>query len=377
MKFEISVYAEAPDNSDIKTLQEFLESQKFDSSQERVELSTQMWKKMSSKNFLNSNRSEITLLNDKKITLSDFEREATLTIPESAHLILESKYSTLSIDDIHKFELKSYNDKVYGGDIRQPAKIEAKYSKMEFEETKDLTLDIYDCTFEAGKSEITTIKSRYSNIEIGSTSTLSIESYDDKFEIEKTGDISINTKYSDFILGECGNMALDLYDSNVEIEQLKDLAIKESKYSEIEFEEANNIRFYISYDDIINASSINSIEIGETKYSSFEINMLKNKMTINGYDDNILINELGDNFELFDADIKYGKIYIGMPDNISLELDVKIKYGKLNFDKETFDTKIHIHQDDELEYKGIRGRNSNNLPKIKVRGYDLTFTLED
>ncbi len=373
--FEMSVYAESSDEKDIKKLQEFLDNLKFNVSEERIEISTQLWQKMNSTSFLNTSKSEVTLLNGEKITLSEFEREATLKIPESVFLKLESKYSTLTLDNLHRFELKSYNDKIYGNNLRQPAKIEAKYSKMEFEETKNLSLDLYDCTFEANNSEITSIKSKYSDIEIENTSTISIDSYDDKFDFEKTGNITIVSKYTDFSLGECENMTLDIYDSNFEIDELKNLIIKESKYSSLEFDQANNIQLLLSYDDEISAGIINSIDIKESKYSTYEIETLKSVMTINGYDDNILIEDLEESFKLFEADIKYGKIVLDISSELSVELDVKSKYGKLTFDKEEFDTQIHLNKDDELEYKGYKGKKSDNLPLIKVRGYDMSLTL--
>jgi hypothetical protein len=378
VKFEMFVYAESSDEEDIKTLEKFLENQKFSATGDRIDLSTQIWKKMNSKSFMNSKRTVVTLLNDEEITLSDLDREARLTIPESVLLKLESKYSDVELDDVHKLELKSYNDKIYGGDIRQPAKIEAKYSKMEFEETKDLTLDLYDCTFEASEAKVTSIKSKYSNIEIVKLSTISIDSYDDKFEFENTGDISMVAKYSDLNLSDCGNMVLEIYDSSFDLESLKNLTIKVSKYSNIEFEQANDIKIHKSYDDQFSANNVNSIEVGESKYSDFEIEILKDRMTIIGYDDNITIGELGNNFTLLDADIKYGKISIAdISDDSPIKLDIKSKYGNLNFDKEEFFTQVYINQDDDLEYKGYKVKNTDDTPILKVRGYDLTINLDD
>jgi hypothetical protein len=120
------------------------------------------------------------------------------------------------------------------------------------------------------------------------------------------------------------------------------------------------------------------MNVSSSKYSDFIHNDLETGFEIiEGYDDNVKIYNASSSFTYLDVNSKYGDIILKIPGDLPLKIDWKTKYGKIEFDESEFTTRIKIKENSHYEYQGIRGIESDNMPYVKVRGYDVKMNLND
>lgn len=410
MKMEVVV--EAEDQEGLDKLDNYIKNLEFKNYDDKVILKTRFWKKMGTFSipFFGS-KTYMELENGEKIKVKEFKQSAKLIIPLKAGLDLTSKYSSIHLPNLRKLKIDSYNDKIYAGNVEEEGEIEAKYGKLEFGHTGDWDIDFYDSRFIAEKTGNLEIESKYSEFEINMAGNLELESYQDDYQFYTTGNVEMEAKYSDFSSEQSNNLELNIYDSDFDIQKAGEFKLKESKYSKYEISEVKDITIISSYDDAFShqnagnfslsqskysefeAKNIGAITIGssyddifryenavslkinESKYTDFKVGMLKKYVKLVGYDDNVTIDNVSEAFEYLDVDEKYATIRINTPKNMALRLDTKTKYGSVKFNEDDFITKIKVKDNSELEYKGIKGKESGNMPYIKVRGHDTNLYL--
>jgi hypothetical protein len=378
VRFVISVDAQAKDQSDIDAIKKYLESLTFPARNNEVKLETTFWDNRSSSSSLGKNVIKMKLKNGLSVKLSEFNISARLYIPESSNFELGSRYSKIELCNVADLELNSYDDKIYGKNATGEVRIEAKYSNLEFDNFGPTEMDIYDSDFTAEKTEDIKIVSKYSKININQTGNVDLDGHDDNMTFNTTGDFELNTKYSDLTCMKSGNLDLNIYDSNLEIDEIGNLDISESKYSSYEFETAGVVNISSSHDDEFSFESVTSFKANSSKYSEYKINNLANSFTIlDGYDDNISIHEMLPSFTHFEINSKYTKIILNTSAVDHLKLDWNTKYGKVEFQEAEFKTKIMIKDNSEYQYVGFKGTESENMPFIKVRGYDTKLNLSN
>jgi hypothetical protein len=78
-----------------------------------------------------------------------------------------------------------------------------------------------------------------------------------------------------------------------------------------------------------------------------------------------------------DVNSKYGDMLLKIPGDLPLRIDWNTKYGKIDLDESKFTTKIKIKENSQYEYQGIKGAESDNMPYVRVRGYDVKMNLND
>jgi hypothetical protein len=378
VRFIIYVDAQAKEQEDLDAIKNYLESLTFSARSNEVKLETTFWDNRNSSSTLGRNVIKMKLKNGRSVKLSEFNISARLYIPESSNFELESKYSKIEMSNVADLELNSYDDKIYGKNASGEVRIEAKYSDLEFENFGLTQMDIYDSDFTAEKTKDIKIASKYSKININQAGNVDIEGYDDTMTFNTTGDFELNTKYSDLKCLKSGHLDLSIYDSNLEIDEIGDLEISESKYSSYEFEIAGAVKISSSYDDEFSFERITSIKANSSKYSEYTISNLTNSFTIlDGYNDNIKIYETTSSFTHFDLISKYANITLNTSAINDLKLDWDTKYGKIEFQEDEFKTRIMIKDNSEYQYVGIKGTESENMPFIKVRGYDIKMNLNN
>lgn len=378
VQFVVYVDAEAREQADIDVLKNYLEGLSFPARRDLVKLETTFWDNRSSTSSIGNNVIKMKLKNGKQINLSEFKVKATLHIPESCLFDLESKYSKIEMGNIQNLKLNSYDDNVYGKNAPGEVEITAKYSKLEFGIFGPTAINIYDSDFKVEKTEDLKIISKYSEININQVGNVDIEGYDDDMTFKTTGNFELNAKYSDLECEKSGNLTLNIYDSNLEFDEIGDLKISESKYSSYKFNIAGTIMISSTYDDDFSFEKVTSFKANSSKYSEFTINSLLNSFTIlDGYDDNVKIYKTSSAFTHFDMNSKYANIILNTSERAQLKIDWNTKYGKIEIDESDFKTKIMIKDDSEYQYVGIKGAESETMPYIKVRGYDVKMNLEN
>jgi len=378
VRFEIEIDAESNKQEDINILNNYLENLSFSSRSDLVKLETTFWEKQNSIISLGKSVIKMKLKNGKSIRLSEFKIKANLYIPATAQLELNSKYSKIQLENIQNLKLNSYDDDIFGKNVERKVKIKAKYSDMEFREFGPTEMDVYECNFTAERTKNLEIKSKYSDIKIKYTGIIDIEGYEDKMIFQSTGNITINSKYSDLKSNTSGNLKMNIYDSDIDIEEIGDLTIRESKYSEYNFKNAGVVNISTAYDDNYNIDHLVSLETTNSKYSEYIFKNLKSSFEIlEGYDDKVRIYHTSSSFTHLDINSKYGSIILNYDENLPMRIDWKTKYGKIDFNESKFTTKINISENSEFEYRGVRGPESEHMPFVKVRGYDIKMNLNE
>ncbi|MBT8350231.1 MAG: hypothetical protein KJO26_03215 [Deltaproteobacteria bacterium] len=375
VQLELNLQAESISDEDMQTLVDFMDGLDFNASADRVELSTKIYRKMNSIHLGVASKIDVLLLNGEKVKLKKFKVKAALKLPDDARFEFQSKYSKIFMDNIMELTLNSYDDKIYGKDVLLPSKIQSKYSDLEFNNMNNITMSLYDDNFTAAKTGHLKIESKYTNFEIEEAGNIQIVGYDDNMNFVRTGNISLKTKYTKLSAEKAGTLLLDIYDSNIEISKITDLSISNSKYSKYIFNELNDVKVVKSYDDHFELGETNSLKVNESKYTKYIIDLLKVGARLTGYDDDLHIDRAETSFKYLDVDEKYGNIKISIPVQLALKIDSKTKYGKLNFEESDFETRVRIKDGSEQEYIGFRGSESEGMPYIIIRGYDVSLSL--
>jgi hypothetical protein len=193
-----------------------------------------------------------------------------------------------------------------------------------------------------------------------------------------TGDFELKTKYSDLNCEKSGNLILEIYDSNLEVGEIGNLNISESKYSSYKFNAAGVVKISSSYDDDFSFEKVTSFKANSSKYSEFTMTSLTNSFTIlEGYDDNVKIYGTSASFTHFDVNSKYANIILNTSETAQLKIDWNTKHGKIEIDESEFKTRIMIKDNSEYQYVGIKGTESEDMPYVKVRGYDIKMNLDN
>gem|GEM_PF-6628811 len=412
VKFEMFVIAEG-DTEDINKLMAFLSSYEPEASMSNVELNTRFWNNWISKSIGIAKRIRLTLKNKEKITLSELKIRANLYLPKTSDFELVSKYSTISITDLNTIKIRSYQDKISGRSIMGNAIINCKYSKVEFINLGNTSLNLYDTDVVINKVEDMKCTSKYSKIKIKSAGETNLTSYTDKYNFEKTGNIKFNGKYSDLNAEKSLDTYLTLYDSNVAIRNINNLLVKSSKYSEMKFIGTGNINIMSLYTDNINIERAGSVNITTSKYSEFKIGTLtsfiqetsyndkysfnrvesvklttgkysnfdidfitKNISVTNGYEIKSQIEGVSDAFDKLDIKGKYNKIGISVPESLTARILFKGKYGSCKVNNSNYEIKKHISQSSMTDIEYIKKGGAAATSTLKVEGYSNKIYIQ-
>lgn len=371
--FEMEIIAEGGSEEDINIIDSYFKNYKFNASSGKVELSTIFYKSETKRS-----NTKIILDNNETVTFNKIHRKAYLKIPKYIKLEISTKYSDLDIPDVEKIELNSYKDKIEAGNIKLPAVINAKYSEITFHDISDCQLQMYNCELEAHSTGILELKSKYSRYNIADSKDITIDCYNDKYKFKNTGNVHFSGKYSDFISLSSGDITIDAYKCYFESGDIKSLKIKSTKYSEYRFASAINLVLTDSYNDKFVIDKTGKIEVGNSKYSEYLHNTLEKSFSISdGYKNKITINKTSQKFSYFDTNGKYDKIRIGISSDIPLKLDIETKYGSLNYNNASFETKSLIKDDEYYKLNALRYTETENMPLVKIRGYKEDLSIID
>ncbi|MDX2413713.1 MAG: hypothetical protein QNK33_00860 [Bacteroidales bacterium] len=372
-ELQLHLLAEMKTNKDAKILDEHLQNLEFDNSPSRVAFSTRFWK--NKKQIVT--RKTVTLRKGLTIPYSKLKVKAELWLPESAELRLKSKYSKIDLAEINgQLYLNLYNDDLIGKSVAGNMEVEAKYSKIDLDNCKDIVAELYDCEFTTLETANCNYNSKYSKISSSRALSLTIESYNDKYLIESCGDIDMVSKYTDLTTREAGKVKIDSYEGSYTIAKCQNIEIK-AKYTNFLNESAGDLIITNIYEGSFGSLSINSLSIEESKYVKYKLGSLNKSLSLeNGYEDDFFIDELGADFSGLDLNGKYINCEAVISDDLKFKVKANIKYPHLDFEKVGLTTKIKIKESSQLEYEAFKGEDSESLPLISLSGYEITFKVK-
>lgn len=300
----------------------------------------------------------------------------TLHVPDLEKLFIANKYDDVNIEDglTTDLSLNVYSGRVDIGNIGGNLDLEMKYSKGEIGDFQDGVLDIYDCNLRIGTGKVLNLKSKYSELKLKEFTKADLICYDDNLEIGNiAGDLTLTDKYSEFEFGNFKNAKMDLYDSNITLENGNDLQLK-SKYSEIKLQKLGSLNFELSYDDNTRVNELGSF-YADSKYSEFSFGLLESGLTMNSYDDDVRVTKFTGPLKTLKFVGKYSELDMAIPSSISYKLEASMTYGKLDFPKDKFNTRINSTNSSKFEFKGAMKDSNDSSPTIEIEAYDCKIDL--
>jgi hypothetical protein len=374
IKYDMTVDAEMKSEQDAEILDNYISNLEFSNSAGSVEFNNRFW--ISKTNIMG--RKTLDLKGEKTVRYTKFDWKGEIWIPVNCNLNLQSKYSTIEMEDIGgRVNLELYNDKLFAGTVNGNMKIKDRYSTLEFANLKDIEADLYSTDIEAKDIGDLTVRSRYSKFRAGNAGKLDINAYNGKYFFGNTGDIRFVDKYSDLTTGIAGNCELDCYNSAVHLTDAADIDLK-SKYGKYEFGEAKNLGISSGYNDSYRISSLKSLNITESKYGNYKVDELASSLFMGvGYSDKFTITKTSAAFRGFKIDGKYIKMGIALDKNLSYRFRADVKYPKFDINEEAMTMRIKIKEGSDLEMEAIKGAEKEGMPEIIVKGYDMEVTFTE
>ena len=374
IEYRMAVDATLKTEEEANRLDEYIEDLEFTHSAGSIEFDNRFWQ--SKKNIIG--KKTIGLKGEKTVRYSDFDMEGELWIPVNSNLNLKSKYSGIEIEDTYgRISLDLYNDKLFGGNVNENIRIEAKYSTLEFKEMKDIEANLYNTDIEAGEIGNLKINSKYSKFKSDNAGKLDITAYNDKYTFGNTEDIKFVDKYSDLTAGLSGNIEMDCYNSTVIITSVESTDLK-SKYSKYEISKADNLNISSSYNDSYKIFSLKTLNINETKYGTYKVDELNSSLFVGDcYSDKYMVLKTPIEFSGVKVTGKYADIQIGIDVNLDYRFKANVKYPKFDINEEAMDVRVKIKESSQIEMDAIRGTEKNRMPEFIINGYDMSLTFTE
>lgn len=372
IELHMTIEAEFKNESDASKLDNYLNNLEFTSSAGRTAINSKFWK--SRNNIFGISTMNIEGM--KALRIEKFKMECLLWIPADAALELTSRYSEINMEDIGgELILDLYNDDLYAGSVGGNSSIDAKYSKMNFREMKNINAKLYNCELTTADVGDMIIDSKYSEINCANAGTTGIESYEDEFVFENNGDIKFIAKYSELTTGKADNLVADTYECEFSADRIKGAKVS-SKYSSWEILSADILVFESLYEDELTSDKIRSLKVSDSKYSDFNIESLENSIIFeDAYENEINIEKLEASLKRFRVEGKYIDIDLGIASALDCKINAVIKYPELDIDEDLFRTKIMIKDGSDLEYEAVKGMEKEDMTELVIKGYEIKLSV--
>jgi len=373
IELHMTIEAEFKKENDASKVDDYLKNLEFRSSGGRTVINSKFWK--SRNNIFGISTMNIEGL--KPLRIEKFKMECLLWIPDNAALELKSRYSEINMEDIGgELILDLYNDDLYAGSVEGNSSIEAKYSKMNFREMKNVNARLYNCELTTADAGDMIIDSKYSEIHCANAGITGIESYEDEFVFENNGDIKFIAKYSELTTGQAANLVADTYECEFSADRIKGGRIS-SKYSAWKILSADVLVFESQYEDELVSDKIRSLKVSGSKYSDFSIESLESSIIFEDtYENEIIIEKLEASLKRFRVEGKYLDIDLGIAAGLDGKIKAGIKYPELDIDEDLFRTKIMIKDGSDLEYEAIKGTEKEDMTELVINGYEIKLRVK-
>jgi len=373
ISYSMTVDATLRSAEDARRLDAYIDDLNFSHSAGSAKFNNRFW---SSKKTV-MGRKTMTLKGERTIRFTEFKMKGELWIPVNASLNLSSKYSVIEVEDLNgRVSLDLYNDKLYGKQVNSAMLLAAKYSTLEFSETKDIKADLYNTTLEAGDVGSLNIVSKYSRFKAGDAGTVDIDAYNDKYYLGRAGDIRFIDKYSDLTALQTGYTELDCYNSTVHIARMEDVDLK-SKYGSYEFKKARNLNISSAYSDKFLIDSLKTLNVADTKYGVFKIDHLESSLLLDeGYSDKLFVKESG-NLRGVKLNGKYMLLEMAVDKALSFRFQANVKYPKFDIHEESMVVRKKIMDGSAMEMEALKGQEKEGMPSFFVNGYEMAVILTE
>ena len=308
--------------------------------------------------------------------LKKLELTIWIQIPSINSLHLQNKYHNIELEPISAdVTVNLYSGELNGNDIEGDLNLNLKYSKARLGSFQDGDFDLYESKIYTGSGLNLKVDSKYSHLESKSLAGLDMESYEDDVSFgDIPGIVKISSKYSDFIMGDAKDLELNLYETDINMKKARSMNI-DSKYSKIEMTEVEKIEVLKSYEDKIIGTQVSDFIAMDSKYGKFSFNQLSGICKLGAYETSLEIDVVAPSFTELWVDSKYDHVSFPIPTSVSYTMDVEMKYGKIEYSKNSFSQINHTTKNDQIMIKS----KPQGVAKAKVyiRSYETDFALKN
>lgn len=324
----------------------------------------------------------IKLKNGKKFNgIRDYSMKLEIFVPKLRYATLENKYANIQTEEgtASILEVILFDGKIHVPGNYEQLKLDIKYSSGTVGNFSSCAAGLYDSRINFGDGRSMDVKSKYSAIEMGNLESLSLDCFDDNYKIGGvSSQLNLRDKYSEFrFAGNLGNANCQFYDSQVEALNANQVHISGSYYTKFSFRELNSLHFDISYDNVVKIARAGTLSAGNSKYTKYQVNGLwKNLLFQESFDDEIKVLNVGGTFEGMLFNGKYTEVTIPIPDSVKYELNAEMKYSRLIYPENEFETVFYKEKEEEVSVRGrIKGAGAN-APKVEVKSFDGNVVLK-
>jgi hypothetical protein len=346
----------------------------------QVDITPKFYKNhLSTVSFFGIRRNEFELNNGKKITLEKFDViDVKVYIPADADVVLNMKYGKISFEHsiAGKFEVDAYDTQINAKNIRGSAKIDAKYSKLTFDTMGPLNLEAYETSMDATAVQDLNMDTKYSKIEVQQLENVVYKGYEDRISFTKMKQLKADAKYSEIMLDDCPVVKAVLYEGSFDVQQ-GNLVVLDCKYVDMAFGNLKTFKLNNGYENDMNFTEVDSLISVNGKYNEFEIARLNKVLKLDGYEDEIRIDLLAKTFSGLSISGKYIDADLATESGISYQLTGNIQYPEFNVDRNRYQVVLHDKDSDKLVFDYRFGKDGNNLPAIRIVGYEMHITIDN
>ncbi len=301
--------------------------------------------------------------------------EYIIKVPGSNDLTVKGAYKDIvmigTYDDV---EITQYSADLTA-DTFKKAKLNLKYGDAEIKSIGNLTMEVYEQDMEVNKIGTSDLNVKYSDLTFDQVDEMTVIGYETDFYFVDIESLDGNLKYGEMeIESKLSRGTLTLYEFNIDGQGVGNLRFENSKYSNIEFDRANEIKFIESYEDKLDVRYINTL-IAKSKYGEYTIDQLGHKVELFGYEDDLVINDVADEATGIHLDGKYLNLDIDLTDS-EYRLVSDLKYGKVDYDESKVDVRKYIKENSMLKIELASKRAGADAFLLDIRGYEVDVFLD-
>lgn len=162
---------------------------------------------------------------------------------------------------------------------------------------------------------------------------------------------TISVSYGKAVINDAGWLDFSArYATGVEISNIQALAL-DSRYSKITVSKASSIVINSKYDKY-SIGDVRNIVV-DCAYSDYDISTISKKLDIDCEYGSFSANNITESFQSIDVVTRYCNVSIPIAEGAAYNLKAYAKYGRIEYDKDNFDSKKQIIQNNSMELEGV------------------------
>lgn len=305
-----------------------------------------------------------------------FGIEYKLKVPSENPLELRTSYKSLWMTGTYAdVEIDAYSTDFKGEDFEK-VYFKMKYGDATIKSVKEGKMELYENDMDIKKVEYIDINDKYSEFKFEEVGEMKIQGYETDIQAGNIERMNANMKYGEMnVTNKIGLGTFVSYEYDIHADAAGNLRFDQSKYSNLELDRANQVKFFDSYEDELDVRYLNILE-SKAKYAEIEIDELgKSLEMMNGYENDVIIRKLNEDAESVSMDGKYLTLDILIGSRV-FGLNANVKYGKISFDERKTNVRKYIKENDKLTIEaGPKGEGGSGF-LIHLTGYEIKAEIE-